>query len=487
MNGSLIIATIVVLYLAGTTLYGFLQSRRVKTSREFVLAKLSPFMAATYLTGFTLGGVATYGVAGDTIKFGFTYLFWFPFSMALGWWVTGLLFAKPYFEKKGVTLPTIMGSMFRERTRMASLISLMIYSVFVIIIEIYTLSMIIKSIFPDIGMFLAVFTSLVVCIGTVAFSGILGASVTNLIHSALMVVAFGWVYFILKEAVGGWSGSLEKISGLFAQNFNTGNISLKAWLSPVGMGWGVAGQILLAKTARLGGISTVSNLAASCRSEKEAKQSFWIAGLLSAIPPFLACAIGIFTAAYLGGTLNEIPIYSAIGFAVAQFNPCIAGLFLAAVLAAVISTFSPLALSFSSIFVDDIVVKIFPNISDEKQRILHPASIILISLVCAWYILAHGISHVMPFVFSTAFPCTIPNTMVLLFGLRARRTSDLAAFLAITLGVSVSLFWGLVLNDPYGIPNIYVAFFIPVMILIADQAAMALWRKRDLVPDRRTQ
>lgn len=474
MNSQIIIIAIVVLYLFTTTLFGFYQSKHVRTSKEYTLTRLSPFIAATYLTGFTLGGVATYGVAGDTIKFGFTYLIWFPISMALGWWVTGILFAGPYFRKKGVTLPTLIGSLFSERTRLTSLASLLIYTIFVIIIEIYTLSMIIKSIFPAMDIGSAVIISLVACVGTVAFSGILGASLTNLIHSLTMVIAFGLVFFILKNAVGGWSGALDNITDLYGSISAKQNIPIASWLSPLGLGWGVIGQIILAKTSRLGGINTVSNLAASCRNQKEAKISFWIAGFISAIPPFLACSIGIFTAAYLGKALNEMPIYTAIGFAVSKFNPYIAGLFLAAILAAVISTFSPLALSFSSIFVEDIFIRIFPNTSDKTQKFLHPASIIVISSLCAWYIVTHGIEHIMPFVFSTAFPCTIPNTMVILFGLRAQKTSDIAAFLSILLGVSISLIWGLILGDPFGIPNIYIAFFIPLIILSFDQLIIML-------------
>ena len=449
-----------------TTLIGFWQSKKVENARSLAISKLSPFQAATFLAGFTLGGASTYGVAGDTIKFGLTYLIWFPFSVALGWWVTGLLFAGPYYRMQGITLPALLGERFDQRTRFASMLSNMIYTVFVIVIEIYTLTMIIRAIAPDLSMLQAAVISLITCVGTVAFSGIMGASITNMIHSVTMLVAFGLVFVTMRAVVGGWDAAFQSMAHILP-SINNENVNFTSWLSPMGLGWGAIGQILLAKSGRLGGISAVSNLAASCRSEKEAKRAFVWAGFISAIPPFLACAVGIFTAAYLGDRVLDMPVYSSIGFAVADFNPVLAGVFLAAVAAAILSTFSPLAVSFSSVFVEDIV-KRFTKVSEQKERILYPLSLIVISIVCTIYVVTAGIEHIMPFVFSTAFPCTIPNTLVAMVGIRSKRTSPQAAFWAIILGVSISLFWGLVLDDPFGIPNIVVALIIPVLILGVD-------------------
>ena len=466
MHSQWIIIGIVGFYLVVTTLIGFWQSKKVENARSLAISKLSPFQAATFLAGFTLGGASTYGVAGDTIKFGLTYLIWFPFSVALGWWVTGLLFAGPYYRMQGITLPALLGERFDQRTRFASMLSNMIYTVFVIVIEIYTLTMIIRAIAPDLSMLQAAVISLITCVGTVAFSGIMGASITNMIHSVTMLVAFGLVFVTMRAVVGGWDAAFQSMAHILP-SINNENVNFTSWLSPMGLGWGAIGQILLAKSGRLGGISAVSNLAASCRSEKEAKRAFVWAGFISAIPPFLACAVGIFTAAYLGDRVLDMPVYSSIGFAVADFNPVLAGVFLAAVAAAILSTFSPLAVSFSSVFVEDIV-KRFTKVSEQKERILYPLSLIVISIVCTIYVVTAGIEHIMPFVFSTAFPCTIPNTLVAMVGIRSKRTSPQAAFWAIILGVSISLFWGLVLDDPFGIPNIVVALIIPVLILGVD-------------------
>ena len=75
---------------------------------------------------------------------------------------------------------------------------------------------------------------------------------------------------------------------------------------------------------------------------------------------------------------------------------------------------------------------------------------------------------ILPFLYTTAFPTTAPLTIVTFFGLYTKKASSKAAFWAVVLGVSIALFWGIALNDPFGIPNIYIAFIIPIGIMTFD-------------------
>lgn len=461
MENQWIIVLIVLVYLFFTSLLGAWQSKKIKKAKDFALTKLSPWQAAFFLAGYTLGGASTYGVAGDTIKFGLTYLVWFPISIALGWWITGLILAKPFNKLQGITLPALLGKRFDNRTRNAATISMMIYAVFMIIAELYTLSTILLAFAPELTLQQATIISVIASLGTVAFSGIIGGSITSVVHGLTMVFAFGLTFVTLLQTIGGWDiayFSIQKFLPEFAK------VNESVWFSPVGLGIGVIGQILLAKSARLGGVSVVSNIAASCKNESETVKAFWLAGLISIIPSFLACGVGVLTAAYLGSSILDMPIYSSIGYAIGLINPIVAGLFLAAVAAAILSTFSPISVTFSTIFVEDIV-KQFINVSEEKQKILYPGSIIVLSIISAIYVVFAGIEDIMPFVFSTAFPCTIPNTIVAMFGVHSKKVDKKSAFWAIGLGVSFSLIWGLILNDPFGIQNIYIAFLVPVSIL----------------------
>lgn len=454
---------IVCAYLVITTLFGFWQSRNIKKVQDYTVSKMSAWRVATFLAGYTLGGGATYGVAGDTIKFGLTYLIWFPLSVALGWIITGLIFARPYYRLNGITVPTFLANRFDKPTQLASSVATLIYAIFIILLEIYTLAIIIVALFPNISMSAATAISVLISVISVSFSGILGASVTNLIHSVMIMVSFSSALIVLWQAVGGWDLAIERILVLLPDVASPG-VDKAAWLSTIGMGWGVAGQLLLGKAGRLGGISVVSHVSASCKSEKEAMKAFLLAGIVSGIPPFLSCLVGIFSAAFLGGQFTDLPVYSAIGFSLSQLNPVIGGCLLAAVTAGILSAYGPTSVVLSSVFVEDIL-GLAIKLNDRQKRYLYPTITILVSVGCGLFVAFKGIQDILPFLYTTAFPCTVPITVVVAFGLNSRSVASNSAFWAITLGLISALLWGVAFNNPFGIPNMYIAYFVPILIM----------------------
>jgi SSS family solute:Na+ symporter len=450
-------------YLILTIGIGLWQTRRVKNANDYVSPKMSAWKAGTFLAGFSMGGGATYGLAGDTVKFGMTYLVWFPISIMTGWWVTGWLFGRYYHRHNGITLPTLLKQRFGKRTRIISSLSTMLYAVFLIVIETYMLATIVCSLVPHMSLPQATLIALTVGIASVALSGTKGSSATNLLHSGMIFLTFGAAMIALCNAVGGWNQAIERVLAILPDVAHPG-VDSGTWLTVTGLGWGVIGQLWLGKGGRLGGISVTSTLAASCRSEKDVSKAFLLAGIFAGIPSFLAGMLGIFTAAQLGPRMAELPSYSSIGLAVAEISPALAGLLLAAIAAAILSTFGPTTILFSSVFIEDLVKPIF-RLSEQKERLLYPVTIIVISLLSGAYVATAEITDILPFMYKTAMPCTVPLTVVALFGMRSARVANRHAFWAIALGVPVALIWGMVLNDPFGIKNIYIALIVPLFIL----------------------
>ncbi len=427
---------------------------------------MSLWQAVTFLAGFTLGGGATYGVAGDTIKFGLTYLAWFPLSLALGWWITGLLFARRYFRLGGVTVPALLEKRYDQRVRLVCSLSTMVYAVFIILLETYTLAIIVETLVPSLTIAQATLVSLIVSVTSVAFSGILGASTTNLIHYGVITTTFTIALVALWKHVGGWNAAIDQVLEVLPNIANPG-IDSHSWLSIIGLGWGVCGQLLLGKAGRLGGISVVSHLSASCKDEGEAVRAFWLAGFLSGIPPLLSSLLGVFTAAFLGTHMASLQAYESIGLAVGTINPILGAFLLAGVAAAILSAYGPTAVLLASVFVDDIVKQSYST-SEKVERMLYTGIICLVSIFSAIYVALVGIKDILPFLYKTAFPTTAPITIVTFFALYTKKAGSRAAFWAVVLGVSIALLWGLALNDPFGIPNIYIAFIIPIGIMTFD-------------------
>ena len=451
---------IMFIYVSCISLYGFWQGKHVKTAKSYTKIRLTKWQAATFLAGITLGGGSTYGLAGDSVKFGMTYIFWYPVSIFLGWFITGLIFAKPYFHLGGVTVPTLLSTRFGKKTQIASSIASLIYAYFTLTIEIYALAAIILSLIPTISLISAYIISLVINVSGVVFSGLEGSSKINFINAAVMLVAFTISVVVLWRIVGGWHNAINSVVELLPQVGGEG-INASTWLSINGMGIGIAGQLILGKAGRLGGVSTTSNVAASCYSEREAKKAFFLGGIISGIPVALAGMLGVLTAAFSGNHLIDLPIYSALGYALQEISPVLSGFLLAAISAGIISTYGPIVLLFSNVIIEDLFVE---KIKKEKKRFLYPIVILLGSLLGVLFLVFFGVDDLLPFLYKTAFPCTVPITLIVAIGMFSKSFTEKAACLAIYISIPAALIWTFVFEDPFGIPNIYIPYIITMII-----------------------
>ncbi|NMC13185.1 MAG: hypothetical protein GYA34_09925 [Chloroflexi bacterium] len=118
----------------------------------------------------------------------------------------------------------------------------------------------------------------------------------------------------------------------------------------------------------------------------------------------------------------------------------------------------------SNVFVDEIIVRLF-HVNDQQKRIMYTAVIVVVSLLSGIYVAFGQMKDILPFLYLTAFPCTAPITVVILFGMFNQNIKEGYAFWSIVLGVSTALVWGLVFDNPFDIPNIYISFFLPIMIM----------------------
>ena len=69
---AIISSTVIVVYLAGFTLFGILLNRRNRSSDDWVTggSTLGLWMLAAGIAGTRIGGAGTYGVAGDVVTGG---------------------------------------------------------------------------------------------------------------------------------------------------------------------------------------------------------------------------------------------------------------------------------------------------------------------------------------------------------------------------------------------------------------------------------
>lgn len=341
---------IIVSYLVLVTILGSLLARRVRTSRHWTVAGggLGTVVLAAGLAGTRIGGGGTYGVAGNVASGGTWFLWWYAISTFLALGLVGAFFATP-FRRLG--LQTV-GEAFwiRDRSRRNQMLtSLCVQTEYFIVnvIEAYVIGALLHAL-TGISMFAAVLVAAGILVSYTTLGGLWGAAVTNLVHSAIMIIGLLAVAVMGVQHLGGWA----EMSSQIDQRLLEGGVDVESWWSPIGAGWVPIIGMIFSAAIHTPAASVYTNFSTAARSERILLKGFLIAGGLAAVMPILAGLIGMQTLARYGidGGLQG---YSNITAMALEISPWVGGLALAAILAAVISSGGPVLLSSATMFVRD--------------------------------------------------------------------------------------------------------------------------------------
>ncbi|HLT63585.1 MAG TPA: hypothetical protein VKZ92_03595, partial [Pseudohongiella sp.] len=215
------------------------------------------------------------------------------------------------------------------------------------ILEPLLVGIIISTVF-GINRELGIMIGAVIIILSTTFSGLRGASATNVIHVVVVLLGLSAVAIIAGAELGGISAIKEKVDVALAGS----NIDSSSWWSFTGLGWFPIIAMFFSAVIHTPAASVYVNYSSSASSERLLIPAFLWAGLLAALMPFLASIIGIEAVAKYG-TDSGITSYATITRIATDTGPVIGGTAIAAVLAALISSGGPILLSGSTLFVND--------------------------------------------------------------------------------------------------------------------------------------
>lgn len=339
----------IIVYLALIVMVSVYLTRRSSSSEDWAIGggRMGLWLIAAGIAGTRIGGAGTYGVAGDTMNTG-VWNMWYGVNSFLALALVGLFFAIPY---RRLRLTTV-SELFVKRhgsTRNGWLTSLCVQTEYLIIniLEPLLVGIIISAVF-GINRELAIMIGAVIIILSTTYSGLRGASATNVIHVVVVVLGLSAVAVIAGADLGGISGIKEKVDVALA-NSETNPAS---WWSFIGLGWFPIIAMFFSAVIHTPAASVYVNYSSSARSESLLIPAFLMAGVLAAIMPILASIIGIEAVAKYG-TDSGITSYATITRIATDTGPIVGGLALAAVLAALISSGGPILLSSATLFVND--------------------------------------------------------------------------------------------------------------------------------------
>ncbi|MGQ0734844.1 MAG: sodium:solute symporter family protein [Acidobacteriota bacterium] len=427
--------SMVVAYLAVTTLIGMVMVRRSRAGDDWAVAsgRMGVLFIAVGIAGTRVGGAATYGVAGDVITGG-VWSMWYAVNTFLALALVGVFYAVPYRRLGIQTVGEVFVQRFASR-RCQWLTSLCVQVEYLIvnIIEPYVIGRILVAMT---GMPFGVATILA-GVGIVTYTslgGIWGSAATNLVHCVTILVGLTGVAVIGVSHLGDWASVTAAVDATLA----AGPVAPLEWWSIAGAGWLAVIGMFFSATIHTPAASVYANFAAAGRDERSVRRAFILGGLIAAPMPLLAGVIGIETLAKYGAAA-QVSSYQTLTRLAIDINPWIGGLALAAVLAAVVSSGGPILLSSATMFVRDWIPGSGHWTQARRLRGYRVTTVIygMVAAVIAWLGPITSILELLLF----GFAMVVPPALAVTYSLYWRRTTEAGAFWGMVLGFAGGLVW----------------------------------------------
>ena len=485
MNASIYILIAIIVYLLGMLSIGAFYSKRNNTSADFYLGgrKLGPIVVAMSTEASDMSSWLLMGVPGLAYFCGLADATWTVIGLAVGTYLNWLIVAKRlrrYSVKvDAITIPDFFAHRFRDKSGLIEGIAALIIIIFFVP---YTASgfaacgKLFTNLF-DVDYMAAMLISAAVIVGYCAMGGFMAASVTSLIQSIVMTVALVVILVFGINVAGGWGAVVENAKSI------PGYLSLTTSTSIVAESTSKYGFITIISTLAWGlgyfGMPHILVRFMAIRDESELKLSRRIASVWVVISMAVAICIGMIGYGVskagriptLEGSASETVIVkiadllSSYGFIPA----IIAGLILAGILAATMSTADSQLLSAASAFSENMLQDVFGVKLTAKQTMLVARLTVIVIAVVAAFLATDPNSSVFQIVsFAWAgFGATFgPAILFALFWKRSNRQGVLAGLVA---GGIMVFVWKFCVRPLGGVWNIYEllpAFIVASVVIV---------------------
>lgn len=369
MTPHVIIGAVFVIYIAGMLAIGVLAFRRTHTLLDYLLGgrRLGAFVAALSACASDMSGWLLLGLPGAIFVAGLSGV-WIGVGLLVGSYLNWLLVARPLrreSERLGaMTVSEYFARRFADRGRTLRLITAVFTLLFLMV---YTTSGLVASGKLFEGVFgldyrIAVVVGSLAIIAYTSMGGFLAVCLTDAIQGVLMLCALLLVPWMAVRAVGGMMSCWEQI----------GTVSPDL-LRPFGGGSGAIGLLALVSTLGWGlgyfGMPHIIVRFMAIKHEDRIPRARQIAVVWTALSLGASIAVGLAAIAFFGGHVTGDSERVFIYLIQDLFHPIPAGLCLAAILAAIMSTADSQLLVCTSAITEDIYRTFLKRDAQERELV----------------------------------------------------------------------------------------------------------------------
>ncbi len=439
---------IILCYFLATILIGVAANRRTDSVERFEGYQLGLLMCVAISAGEWMGGSSTTGVSEYGYLFGISGA-WYTVANGLGICFLGLFFARMFRRLNTSTVPEIIGRYLGGKARVVS--SLLLTLVLAIVgtsqmIAIGTLGQSLLGL--DAGL------SILILGGGVLLYTCLGGSraigFTNLIHMIIMYLGIIAALAVCAATHGGADALREALPASYFSPVAIGPNRVISW---------IIASVLGACTAQAGLQPILRS-----RDEQTATRASFLIALIVAPFGILTALLGMY-ARMLFPALESAKL--ALPTLLMTLNPWISGLVMAAIVAAVLSTASPIFLACGTLVTRDLYSVLPHDRPPDAARLLRVSRLATLGAGAACLLAAVLLSESSTILDVVYFAYSLRGSLfvILLLGIFWKRMTPRAAVIAMLLTAAVGLYWVIFhkITGAYPIPGVtetYAAIFV---------------------------
>ncbi|MCM3240534.1 sodium/proline symporter PutP [Heyndrickxia oleronia] len=459
------------LYMVLMLLIGFYAYRKTSNLTDYMLGgrSLGPAVTALSAGAADMSGWLLMGLPGGLYLNGLADA-WIAIGLTIGAYLNWVLIAprlRSYTQvaNDSITIPSYLENRFKDSTKLLRIVSSLVILIF---FTFYVSSgMVSGAVFFESSFGLHYKTGLFIVAGVVVaytlFGGFLAVSWTDFIQGLIMVIALLLVPAIAIFKTGGPAETFETIRSidptlldLFKGTTVLGIISALAW------GLGYVGQPHI--IVRFMAIKTV-------KETKSARRIGMGWMILSLVGTSLTALIGIAYFHNIGAPLGKADAETVfIQLGQILFHPLIAGIVLAAVLAAIMSTVSSQLIVTSSALTEDLYKLMFRrNASDKELVFFGRMAVLVVAIVAALLAFDHN-STILKLVSYAWAGFGASFGPVVFLSLFWKKMNNWGAIFGMVTGAATVIFWsnlGLSDNLYEIVPGFIVNLIVSIVVSLA--------------------
>lgn len=411
---------IVAAYMAALFLLSWFNRTRTGGSTQYLLAgrTFGAPLVAVSLVGLAIGGAATIGVAERAYVTGLS-AGWYN----AGWAAAALImafFSVGVFRRSAApTVPAFFEAVYGTPTRVVCVVCQLGVLLVITALQYKAGGAILASLLPGVFDYqTGMAVSAAVFIGLAFIGGMLASGLANIVNVALIFCGINLAGLLVLMHQGGLGTLAAKLPAGAGMLDPLGHGGVLVLLTPV-----------VVMMATQFAFQAPLQIAASAIDARAARHGFLLAGLAILPSGFMAALVGVAAR----GALPGIEAAQALPQTVLSLHPVVAGLLLAALWAADVSTAVGLLLSCAALVRGDLIGRIRPQwVAPERELAVTRAFVLVAGVVT--YVLALGftgrIVNTLLFYFTLMVGFTVAFVFAVYWPRLGRRSSAIAALAA---------------------------------------------------------